>query len=220
MNDRRSITVHLSKKGLAKIQIETNTKVEAADANLKATVLDKIPLADESNKALTVLPAANQKALKVLQIAAGEKLKDKIKQAKISFVMSKEELGSSKASDIVLLRFADGKWNQLETTAGSAKADGSVEFTATTPGFSVFVVTTKPSSTAPVTTAIQPPSGQKTDDSGEKTTPGTQDSAQKTGDTGQKTAPAGEGDIPLIGIIAAVVVIGGIGGAVLMKKKK
>ncbi|MBI5061183.1 MAG: PGF-pre-PGF domain-containing protein [Candidatus Aenigmarchaeota archaeon] len=137
-------------------------------------------------------------------------------------MLTKAELGANNPSEIVLLRFADGKWNELATTPKTQdftecpdKTQNCMEFTAATPGFSVFVVSTKP--VAPTATQpAQPPSATpKTQDSGLKTVSPT----PKTHDSGPKTTPAG-GDMTLIGIIGAVVVLGGIGGAVMMKKKK
>ncbi|HLD42345.1 MAG TPA: PGF-pre-PGF domain-containing protein, partial [archaeon] len=197
-----TISSDLQSKGLSSLQLEVNQDIPEADAKLEIEFFEKIPLIDDKGSSLTVLPAANQKPLKVLEISQSAKLKDTIKQAKITFRLTKEELGSVNPSDIILLRFAEGKWNQLQTTAASAESDGSVKFTSITPGFSVFVATTKPIDT----------------------TPTTEDSKQKIVSsptpTPIPTPSTGGGDMTLIGIIGAVVALGGIGVAMLKKKKK
>jgi len=78
--------------------------------------------------------------------------------------LAKAELGNLAKSDIVLMRFANNSWAELPTKLAAEKDDGSAEFAATTPGFSVFVATTRQvSSQTQSDTTLQP--GGETDSS-------------------------------------------------------
>ncbi|HLD41723.1 MAG TPA: PGF-pre-PGF domain-containing protein [archaeon] len=128
---------------MTKIQILVSQEVSSFDAKVDVKSLKQIPTQDESGQTLTSLPSEQQVPIKVLQITPSIALKNNTKQATISFALTKEELGTTDPSQIILARFADSQWVELETSPGETKEDGSVEFSAITPGFSVFVVTTK-----------------------------------------------------------------------------
>jgi len=57
-----------------------------------------------------------------------------VSSATVAFTADAEAIGAA-PEDVTLFRFADGEWNELETTA---EDDGT--YTAATPGFSVFAV--------------------------------------------------------------------------------
>ena len=150
-----------SKAAVTKITVEVSKEVAAADASLEVKALEKVPEKDEKGQTLTALPSADQPLLKVIQLTPSANLSAAVKQATISFTLTKDELGTRTVADIVLARFTEGKWVELATTAGAAKADGSVDFTAVTPGFSVFAVAAekaKPAATPTPTTITSPTS--------------------------------------------------------------
>ncbi len=131
-------------RGLVGIQIESTDTLNSSDAAIESKIFDTIPAVDDKNQTLKALPASTQKMLKIFQITPLGKLQDKIKQANITFRLTKQELGNITAENIVLLRFSQGNWTELPTHQNSSQSqDQSLEFTSTTPGFSVFVVSSK-----------------------------------------------------------------------------
>lgn len=192
-----------AKVAVQKIQVEVTKDVAAADASVEVKALDKIPLTDEKGQSLTALPSDQQPLLKVIQITPSAALSSALKQATITFSLTSAELGGRDTAKVVLARFADGKWTELVTTAAAAKADGSVDFSAVTPGFSVFVVTTKapePTS-APASTAAPAGTGAPAATSAPSTTPA-----------------AGLPGTLLLGIVAVIVII--VIVVVFMMKRK
>ena len=197
-----------SKSGLDKLTIEVNSEVAAADATVGVKALDKVPAKDDKGQTVTAL-SADQPSYKVMQFAPSAALSTAIKVAKISFTLTEAEQTAAglTASQVVLLRFADGKWNELET-----KSLGNGKFEATTPGFSVFVVSKK-ADVAPSPTATTSP-GASPDAS--PTAPGASPTATTT-----PTAPkAGSQDIWLYTGIAVAVIVIIVALALTMRRKK
>ncbi len=74
-----------------------------------------------------------------------------IKSAKISFEIKKSWLNGNNKESVRLLRFSDGKWNELTTEL--TNEDGTyVYYEATTPGFSYFAIVSKKIAEEPVET--------------------------------------------------------------------
>ncbi len=118
-----------------------NEDVTQSEGKIQVKSIKKLPLVDDYGQSLTVLPKSEQKPLKIFEITLSAKLKSSVSKAKLSFAMSKAELGDIDPSSITLLRFSEGEWKELETAYD--KKENSYVFTSATPGFSVFVVTTK-----------------------------------------------------------------------------
>ena len=138
-----------AKAAVTKISIEVSGPVPKAAATLEIKALDKIPVEDEKSQKLTTLPLVEQPLTKIIQLSPSAILSPLITRATIKFTLTKTELGSTDPSKIVLARFVNGAWEELPTTASAPLSDGSIEFSATTTGFSVFVVTTSVTSTLP-----------------------------------------------------------------------
>ncbi len=131
--------------GLVKIDVQTNEIVLSSDGYLEFRVLEKLPNEDDNKQLISPLPAEIKKQIKFFQIITSPKLKGKISQAKITFLLKKEEIADTAFANVSVLRFTGGKWDELPKTADlSQKPDGSAEFTATTPDFSVFAIVEKP----------------------------------------------------------------------------
>lgn len=138
-----------SKGGATKITIEVSKDVSAADATVAVTALQQIPTTDDKGQTLTALPLAAQPVVKVIQVAPSAILSSAIKSATIEFSLTDAEMAANnlKPEEVVLARFADGKWTELKT-----QSLGGGKFSAITPGFSVFVVT-KAAAAIPAATA-------------------------------------------------------------------
>ena len=80
-----------------------------------------------------------------------------IKDASITFTVSRQWLKDQELPErnIVLLRWKDFKWNELETTILESTTE-SVIFSAKTPGFSYFAIALKNTSTVEAPTSINP----------------------------------------------------------------
>ena len=67
-----------------------------------------------------------------------------IKEASITFKVTKAWLTANKVDEdkVVLLRFSNSVWTQLNTTKISVAGDGEVTYEAKTPGFSYFAIST------------------------------------------------------------------------------
>ncbi len=183
-----------SKSSVEKIQVEVTKDVSVADATVEIRALDKIPISDDKGQALTALPSAAQPIVKVIQVTPSTVLSAAVKQATIEFSLTDAELSTNnlKAADVVLARFADGKWNELST-----QSLGGGKFKATTPGFSIFVVTKKEAVAAaeqPQTTTTPPTTGAPAG----TTTPAA---------TTAPTTPAAGSNTLLLGIIAVIVIV-------------
>jgi len=83
-----------------------------------------------------------------------------ISAATVEFSLDTDYLQSMNVApeNVVIMRWADDRWEQLPTTPGRSEG-GRVYFSATTPGFSYFVITNKPvtqitatATTLPITT--------------------------------------------------------------------
>ena len=156
--------------------------------------------------------AFSGKTYRNLQISKSSTVKDEvIENPIINFKVTNawlSEQGLTKG-DVAMHRFADGKWTQLATSLGAD--DGTyTHYTATTPGFSYFVIGEKEAAAAPTVEGAPAdlPAGE-------------------TGEAGE-TAPAGEAgeamvdkegsSLAMIWIIVAVLLIGGLLWWFLRKK--
>jgi len=142
----------LVQKGLDKIQILLTGDISASDAKVEAKIFEKLPSIDDYGKVLTVLPRADQKALKVIQITPTTQLKDKIKEANITFNLNKTEADQIGPNNIVLLRFSNSSWQELQTSLINQTSEKYI-YTSVSPGFSIFVATNKD---APNSTLLEP----------------------------------------------------------------
>ncbi len=165
------------KAGISKIILETDEVVSSVAAYVEMRALKGMPIADDYGQGLKPLPGAGQKALKVFQLIASENLRGKISQANFTITMRKDEMLNSPPSEIIFLRFSNKTWNQLPDPKWALKTGGSAEFVVTTPGFSVFVATTKPKpaeEATPPTASPQPPTPAPTaNQTTQPTTPAT-----------------------------------------------
>ncbi|HLD42025.1 MAG TPA: PGF-pre-PGF domain-containing protein, partial [archaeon] len=134
----------LTRMGFNKIQLEVNSSILSTEAKLEVKIFQNLPLYDDKGKYLVVL-AAQSNPIKIFQVSPADKLKDKIKGAKIFFTLTRSELVSVEPVNIYLMRFTD-QWDALETSVSKRNDDGSILFESATPGFSVFFVTAKNSS--------------------------------------------------------------------------
>lgn len=96
--------------------------------------------------------AFSNKAYKYIEVTKSTALKDdNIKNAEIKFKVKKTWLTDNKLEkgSVVLYRYNADKWNELSTTVG--QDDGTyVHYSASTPGFSYFVIGEKKGVAAPV----------------------------------------------------------------------
>ncbi|MFH0700993.1 MAG: PGF-pre-PGF domain-containing protein, partial [Candidatus Woesearchaeota archaeon] len=96
----------------------------------------------------------DQKVYKYIEITKSLTLKESdFKKAQVDFKVAKSWLTQNKftTENVALYRYADGKWTELKTTVG--KDDGTyIHYTASTPGFSYFLIGQKAiTAAAPVT---------------------------------------------------------------------
>ena len=198
-----------SKSSVDKLTIDVTKDVTAADSTVEIKALDKVPTKDDHGATLTALPSADQPVVKVIQVTPSAKVLDALKQATIDFTLTDAELAKiGKAEDVVLVRFADGKWNELATTSL-----GAGKYKAVTLGFSVFVVTKKaPAASATPVASTPTPAAVS----------GTPSVATPTPAATSTPAPKPKGGLSdtllyaIVGIIVVIVVV----VVVLTSKKK
>ncbi len=114
-----------------------------SNEGIDVKVFSRVPEADDSNQVISGLPSVYNSQLRVFQITAPRIVRQNMKYGKISFWLAGEDLKNLKKENVVLLRFSNGVWSELNTSIDSTKTDGSTLFSAVTPGFSVFAVATK-----------------------------------------------------------------------------
>lgn len=147
--------------GLLAIHIESTSIINASEASIESRVFDRIPLVDDKNQSLKPLPSGVQKPIKIFQFIPSANLTNKIRQANITFRLTKTELQNTSAESIVLLRFSGGNWTELPAYINRSTQNESTEFTSTASGFSVFVVSSKPTAAVQANqTQTQPPNTQ------------------------------------------------------------
>ena len=190
------------------------SKPEIGVSEIALDVIDKATNVDLSVKKYDARPAAASSdapgtVYRYLEITANNLASTNIRSAEIEFKVEKTWLTQNGADKdkVALNRFADSKWNKLETT--STGDDSSyVIYKAKTPGFSAFAVTfEKPVENVTTPPAVAPgtptPAGQP---------PAAQPAQQPS------TPPAGLPSTTLIIVVVVVIVI--IGLALKFKLKK
>lgn len=127
------------------------TKDEIAIKKITFTVINQALNAKLVVEALTEKPSAlpdpSGSVFQFLELTPTNLESSNIQAATITFSVNKSWLTPNGVVDkdtVVLLRYADDQWNELETTLLSENA-ASVEYQVSTPGFSTFVI----SGTAP-----------------------------------------------------------------------
>jgi PGF-pre-PGF domain-containing protein len=154
------------------------------------------------------------KAYQYLEISRNQNLKDSIfVERVVSFKVEKAWLDSNKVDkyNVALFRYADNKWTEL-TTAYDQEDSGYVYYTASTPGFSYFLVGQKAAATAApaakTETPLTPPppaAAETAPETAAETTAATEETATK---------------MPFwLWIVAIIAIIAIIVGLVLWKKK-
>jgi PGF-pre-PGF domain-containing protein len=158
------------------------------------------------------LQAFSGKVYRNIQITPGLSLKaNLIKNAKIDFKVEKawlEQNGLAKGN-VAMFRHNEDKWNELSTSLG--EDDGTyVHYTATTPGFSYFIIAEKTGATAAA--------GEEAEaaDTGEEV--GEEAAAGEAGDVEDQKVPSGS--IPVwVWVILALIAIGAIAGYLWNQKR-
>ena len=130
----------LLEKGLKALQIETASETQPSDSQIDVKIFDRLPIQDDKNQTIKLLPSSVQKPLKFFQFTPSSILKEKIKSANLTFTLQKSEIPEN--GTIAVLRFANGEWTELPAIQ-KLNNDGSTDYTSTTPGFSFFVLAVK-----------------------------------------------------------------------------
>ncbi len=152
----------LVQRGLNKIQIAVTEALSSIDTKIQVDLFEKIPSIDDYGQTLKVLPRPDQKYLRIMQISPTTQLKEKVKTANITFNINRTEINETDKNNIALLRFSNSSWQELPTELVNETSDNYV-YSSVTPGFSLFVVSTKqiPSTQPePLKTTPQPKSNQ------------------------------------------------------------
>ncbi len=138
-----TIPSEIAQGSASKIILEVLENVLAADATVQVKALEKIPESDSSGEQVEPLPDG-QPVLKTMEFIVPKNLTSKLKQAKIEFSVTDAELSANNMAidEVVMARFNSRTWNELPTIYIEA-GNSTNKFSATTPGFSVFVVTKK-----------------------------------------------------------------------------
>ena len=133
-----------------------------------------------------------------------------IENAVVCFKVEKSWIKDRKIeqSSIILNRYSDKKWNQLPTSLLS-EDDKYLYFTAKTPGFSPFAITSKTTATG---TVIQTGTGNKTQLAAvneTQTKPGTQNLEQNSTGSGaeQKSKQEKNANLPVFGMICMIALL-------------
>ena len=203
-----------NKWGIKRVTVNTSQIVFASDATIEIRIFDLLPKEDDYKQKLDELPL-NSKLLKAVQIKLPQAFKSKLRSAKINFVLNREELNLTDPLSVGLLRFANKKWDELETSAKNL-GNGSYEYTAITPGFSVFAVAglegKQISLTGAGNTSIQNQTSSNITGLGNLTS-GSQNLSSASPATGFLTG----GQAPIIAVIIIVLII--IGYFFIRKRK-
>ncbi len=137
--------------GLTSLKITSKEDTNSTGQKIEVKALESIPPSDENNVSIPSL--SSQKLIRAFQFILPGSLKEKVREANITFVLKREEMGDLSPAQIVVMRFSNGSWSELPTESKILDLKGNVQFTAVTPGFSVFVITTK--SAAPENKALE-----------------------------------------------------------------
>ncbi|HIH31437.1 TPA: PGF-pre-PGF domain-containing protein [Candidatus Woesearchaeota archaeon] len=116
------------------------------DINMKKAVTNKVNLS--VTKLLTAdpgIPSFNGKTFAYLEVKTEGLLESDINDVKIKFKVPKQWLTDNNIAqnDIRLYRYVNNAWQELPTTAASS-TDDMINFIATSPGFSYFVIAELP----------------------------------------------------------------------------
>lgn len=133
-----SIALAIDKKDIAVTELSVmNTKKELKDVELKVASLLENPMSAE----------LKGKAYQYLQLTKRNVDDEDVTEIKIRFRVAKEWLSNNNylKEDIILFRYKDGKWNELDTSYKQI-IGSDFYYEAITPGFSFFVIGTKEAS--------------------------------------------------------------------------
>ncbi len=187
----RTVAVSLSGVPVTSIAITTNT--QALNTELKIQQLTSAPT-DAGN-----VPS---KVYAYMSVTPKNLAPETIATAKMSFSVPKSWMTENGITEdqIVLSRYADGKWNELETAILSSD-DTKVNYQALTPGFSYFAVTIR---SAPLV-APEEQTEVPTKPAEKEETPVEQPPAEEQ-------PPVKESKSWIAWLIAALVVVAGVAG--------
>ncbi|HLD41746.1 MAG TPA: PGF-pre-PGF domain-containing protein [archaeon] len=207
-------TSDLKNKGFNEIDVEADSNFGLGSGEgIDVKVLSRLPDKDDSGRIVTSVPAEYRQNLKFFEVTTPPIVNKNMLSAKIFFSLKAEELKNFKREQIILLRFSNGLWSELNTSIESVKTDGYTEFSATTPGFSLFIVAAKSESSAanpvtPIITSVPEEINQKNESlTPENTTvtspsPANQTATQTLTAVPTKT-PSSENKVPVSGLATA-----------------
>lgn len=139
----------IKSEGLTGLELYYDEGASAVSTQIDVQIFDSIPEEDAENAEVSRELPDEQEALKVFEITPAENIDQVVNEAEITFVLTPEELAGLDPNQITLTRFESGGWIELPTEITRTFEDGSIEFKALTPGFSVFVVAIKSRRPAP-----------------------------------------------------------------------
>lgn len=130
-------------EGLTGLELYYDEGTSAVSTQINVQIFDSIPEEDAENAEVSRELPDEQEPLKVFEITPAENIDQVVDEAEITFVLTPEELAGLDPNQITLTRSESGEWIELPTEITRTFEDGSIEFKALTPGFSVFVVAIK-----------------------------------------------------------------------------
>jgi len=141
-----SAVVNVNKADIAVTQVEVSVTKALSNVEIKVSSL--------KDKPTTV--GAGEKVYQYLDISPKNIGASEVSKVAIAFKVTKAWLSSNgiSASDVVLARYTSGSWTQLSTSKVSEDAN-SVSYSAESPGFSYYAITTK------AVAAVAPPTEEK-----------------------------------------------------------
>jgi PGF-pre-PGF domain-containing protein len=127
-----NIDYKITKTTMPVRRVKTTALLDLGTTTLEVSTKPKNPTSVETNSVV----------YEYLEIYFEDKSSEALDEGLIEFRVEKEWINTSK-EDIVLLRFKDNKWNNLETEY--VEDDSKYYYyTASTPGFSFFAISTRP----------------------------------------------------------------------------
>ena len=152
-----------------------------------------------------ILAPGSYKIFQYINIIPTKIVNENLKDVTIKFTVDKSWLTANNVQEanVVLLRYSGGQWTELPTQV-LASGSKSVTFSATTPGFSYFAVSGKP--TAVTTTPTPTPTPQPGPTPRPEEAPEEQPTPE--GEIAETTPPTvPKGKIPLEWLVAIVVLL-------------
>ncbi|MDP2750454.1 MAG: PGF-pre-PGF domain-containing protein [Nanoarchaeota archaeon] len=189
----RVLIVNLKEVALTSVALDVNTEAKNVELTVEKLVSSPSDIARPALNNIFMYLALTPKNLPA----------SSLNKADIKFKVTKAWLTENKLlqGNVVLLRYAGGKWNELPTTLLTA-GDSDIEYKATTPGFSYFAIGAKPT---PVAGEITPVKDVETKPTTEQ--PPVTKEETKT----EEKAPT-QSKSTMIWLVAIIVLIAGVGG--------